>query len=213
MSDPPVHHDPPPFTAEDIRISPSGPYVPGGVGGGIILFGADAVEQTLALTDTNADFLPLPRSTSPAAPLAVTFPSWGSGNILWINWYVNGLWEPDGTGDGAEIVVYPVVTIDGSGPQFIDPGQVDSRVPFITGEGQTATSAELSGTLAIKITDPAQPPVVQLYYLIVAPDGTVSFNVKGLAQTEATGSAWLCCAELDSATVFQFPATSLTPVT
>jgi hypothetical protein len=206
MSDPPVHHEPPPFTSEDIRISPSGPYIPGGVGGGIILFGADAVEDDIQLTQSNSHFLPLPRNTG-GDPLAVTFPSWGSGNVLWISWAVSGIWIPTEDETAVLLIVQPTIKTDGGGAKLINPGQVISK-PLI--DGGKAIGVSLAGTCALRVTNPTQPPIVQLYYELATADPTTNFSIAGINQpSELSGSAWLVAAEVANAIAFQLPTVAL----
>jgi hypothetical protein len=205
MSDPPVHHNPPPFTAEDIRISPSGPYVPGSGLAGLIRFGADAVVQDLTLPTNLLAASPINRKTTPAAPLAVTFPAWGSGDVLWVVWHASGIIFPNTA--LASLRIFPVVNI-GAGPKMINNAEVYLSKEFFTaGEGFQEEGVSLAGTAAIRITDPAQPPVVQLFYQFQdeSNPGSSVVTIPGILPTEGSGSCWLTCAELATSVVFQLP--------
>jgi hypothetical protein len=198
-------HNPPPFTPPDIRISPSGPYVnppipPGG--GGIILFGADAVVELQQLEGTAGATVPIDRDTVPN-PLSVIFPEWTSGDTLWIVWHLSGTWLPGGAETPVGTLrVFPTVDV-GAGPEFIDNAMSFSS-PVLTPD--TPESLAIGGTAAIRITNPTQPPIVQLYYALdTAEESGALVRVPGTSLDEDAGSCWLTCAELSQAIVFQLP--------
>jgi hypothetical protein len=196
--------NPPPFTPNDLRISPSGPYI-AGAGGGLVRFGADAIVQALLLLDNDNVFGAVPRSASPSAPLAVTFPAFTAGNTLWIAWHLSGSYLPGGDPAPTEAILKVVPTIDtGSGPEFIDNAQVIWAPSAPESVAETSGIA-LAGVAAFKLTNPAQPPIVQLFYALQT--GTTSeISIAGVGPAEAFGSCWLTCAELSSSAVFQLPA-------
>lgn len=203
--------NPPPFTANDLRISPSGPYI-AGAGGGLVRFGCDAIVQNLLLLDTGLNLAAVPRSASPSAPLRVTFPAFDAGDTLWIAWHLSGSYLPGGDPAPTSAILHVVPTVDvGSGPEFIDGSEV-IWAPQETVVAETA-GIGLAGVAAIKLVNPAQPPVIQLFYQLDT--GTTSeISVRGVGPAEAFGSCWLTVAELSSAAVFQFPPeVVLTPVT
>jgi hypothetical protein len=203
-------HSPPPFVPADIRISPSGPYVNPPGGGGIIRFGADAIIGPATLTDTGVALLPLPRSSGPLVPLAVTFPAWRDGDTLWIVWHLSGLWVPGSTAnESAALDIFPTVDV-GGGPQLINNASVISFPNFVVlgGEVTQTQGFSLAGTAAIRIDNPAQPPIVQLFYLLADLVGGVEAHIAGIAPTDTLpgpGSGWLTCAELTQEVVFQLP--------
>lgn len=201
--------NPPPFTPNDLRISPSGPYI-AGAGGGLVRWGADAIVQVIVLPDTAGAFAAIPRSTAPAAPLLVTFPAFDAGDTVWIVWHLSGSFVPDVEEGSAILHVQPTLDV-GAGPEFIDGSEVIWAPPATT--NADSQSISLAGTAAFKLTNPAQPPLVQLFYSLSGGAGA-SISIRGAAPAEAFGSCWLTAAELSKTAVFQFPPeVVLTPVT
>jgi hypothetical protein len=213
-------HDPPPFVPADIRISPSGPYVFGA--GGIVRFGADAIIEDQTLVETGASVAALQRTNTPAAALAVVFPDWRSGDTLWINWHLSGVWHPfiDAVdNDGDILIITPTVTIDPvAGPQFINNSELISEPTFDASEGGPLDQGfALSGTASFKIVNPKQPPIVQLFYqmLVNTPGEDTTAVVAGLNPTtdRAIGSGWLTACEFSQEVIFQQPPeVTLTPI-
>lgn len=204
MPDPPASAgSPPPFTGNDIRIAPSGPYVPGGVGG-LIHMGWDAVVRTIALPSNGLNFAPIPRSQGPAVPLRVVFPSWLKGDTLVIWWHVSGGILPS-TPAPASMSLQIVPTVDvGAGVSFIDNAHVIWQAPAST--VLEPQGVALAGIAAIQLANPAQPPTVQLFYSLNDGSGAgTELSVAGVGPAEAAGSIWLAAAELNAPQVFQFP--------
>ena len=198
--------NPPPFTANDLRISPSGPYV-AGAGGGLVRFGCDAIVQALTLPKTGigVNYSAIPRLLVPAPqPLAVTFPAFNAGDTVWIVWHLSGTWIA-GSPAPTEATLNVVPTIDlGSGPQFIDGSEV-IWAPATT-IAADAQSVSIAGTAAFKLVNPAQPPLVQLFYSLSDDSaGGSEISIRGVGPAEAFGSCWLTVAELSKTAVFQFP--------
>jgi len=230
-------NDPPPFIPPDLRVSPSGPYIAGPeLGGAIVQFGSDAVvgpfdsqgSPLLVLTETVAPpaWAFVDRLGFPApVPLAVTFLEWQSTDYLWINWHFSGL-GLGGSGDDPEAAiqfnVQPTIDLgDGNGPQVIDPSGVGGTYltkDIIAIEFSGTDPINLAGHAVIRITNPTQPPIVQLAYSLVGlvNAGATITSAGKLGNDPALPSpfsAWLCCAELDTARVFQQPAEpALTPL-
>lgn len=204
MPDPPVHHNPPPFTTEDIRISPSGPYVPGAGGAGIVQFGADAVVEPFTMVVTGSSSDPINRTTGTPHPLHVTFPSWVSGDVLWVVWHASGVWIPT---NATEAVLRIVLTVDlGAGPQMINNAQVLQNPNFVViGEEDISTGFSVAGTAAIRLIDPANPPIVQLFYSMQSDNPDTSAQIAGILPEEGAGSCWLTCVELADSICFQLP--------
>lgn len=202
--------NPPPFTPNDLRISPSGPYI-ADAGGGLVRWGADAIVQALVLTDTGVGtFAPVPRSTAPSAPLAVTFPAFDAGDTVWIAWHLSGSFVPDV--EQAEAILHVQPTLDiGAGPEFIDGSEVIwAPAATIVTDSQ---SVSVAGVAGFKLVNPAQPPIVQLFYSLSGAAGA-SISIRGAGPAEAFGSCWLTVAELSKTAVFQFPPeVVLAPVT
>lgn len=198
--------NPPPFTSNDVRISPSGPYV-AGAGGGLVRYGCDAIVQALGLTSNGGTPSPVPRRLTPSEqPLAVTFPSFDDGDTLWIVWHLSGGWIAGGDPAPTQVNLSVVPTVDvGSGPEFIDGSEV-LWVPGTTIAGD-AQAVSIAGTAAIKLTNITQPPIVQLFYALDDNSGGGSqIAVRGVGPAEAAGSCWLTVAEISKTAVFQFPA-------
>lgn len=214
-------HNPPPFVPADIRISPSGPYVFGA--GGIVRFGADAIIQDQTLVETGpASVTAIQRTTGPAAALAVTFPDWRSGDTLWINWHLSGVWHPniDAIGqDGDILIILPTITVDPiAGPQFLNNSELISEPSFAATEGGPLKQGfALSGSSSFKIVNPKQPPIVQLFYqmLVNNPGEGTTAVVSGLGpdSARAIGSGWLTACEFSQEVIFQQPPeVNLVPV-
>lgn len=224
-------HNPPPFTGADIRISPSGPYVTGPGGGGIIQYGADAIvgvapdSRNVVLTDTAAVLQPVPRSivADIPSPMQVVFPQWVSGSVLRFDWALNGIWTPDEDQADADafFIVYPAVDV-GAGFQLLNNGgQTDLFYFNQDGEDPVQSGTlHLSGSAAIRITDPVQPPTVRLYYgiagLLDPPAVTgslLTFNGVAAAPATVGQSGWLTAMELASGVVVDLPPeVVLTPI-
>ena len=206
-------HDPPPFVPADIRISPSGPYVNPPGGGGLVRFGADAIVELTTLEDTATALLPIPRSA--LAPLAVTFPAWRDGDTLWFVWHLSGVWVPGPDADTAALDIYPTVDT-GAGPALINNASVLSFPNLISGEVAENQGFSLAGTAAIQLSNIAQPPIVQLFYLLADESATGTVAIIGGVATDSLpgpGSGWLTCAELTQEVVFQLPPeVTLVPV-
>jgi hypothetical protein len=211
-------NNPPPFIPPDLRVSPSGPYIAGPeLGGAIVRAGFDTVfgevqDPELELLGPAVGLVN--RSEGPAVPLAVTFLEWESTDILWIVWHISGTATvvPAGaTPTGAVFEVQPTIDI-GAGPQLIDPAGVGGLYPFSFNTGLTTAEIDLFGQCAIRLTDPAQPPIVQLAYQlsntttpVADPISFITFGPQG-GSAPGAGSCWLGAFELDGARVFQLPA-------
>ncbi len=224
--------DPPPFIPADTRISPSGPFLTGGLGN-FVRFGADAIvgqeangDSAVFLTDTGGLIIPVPRVQPPVppdVPLAVSFPAWESSDVLWIVWHLNGSWIAAIEGGNASILsVWPTVDLgDGVGPQFINNASETTYWDDTIAVGGLTGQFLMSGTAAIRLVNPTLPPIVQLFYSLGAfPTGATdasvvingAHNLVGTVPSPSSG--WLTAAELLGSTVFQLPAdVNLSPVT
>lgn len=210
---PPTAGNPPPFSGADIRISPSGPYVPI-LGAGLLRFGADQVAQDVALIQTGPEFGAVARSTSPAAPLRITFPAWTADSTLVVWWHLSGALRVGNDPGPTNILFQAVPSVDvGGGPSYINNAHVIyAPAQTIVGDNQ---SLSVAGVAAIKLANPSQPPVVELFYELDG-DGLPApeIQIAGAAPTEGIGSSWIMAAELSTGVVFQLPAeTTLVPFT
>jgi hypothetical protein len=214
-------NNPPPFIPPDLRVSPSGPYIAGPeLGGAIVRAGFDCVAGSggeindLVIPGPAVGLVPRTQAPNPAAPLAVTFLEWESTDVLFIVWHVSGFLATtpaDTPPVGASIHIQPTIDI-GAGPQLIDPAGVGGLypLPFITNE--VSGGINLAGICAIRLTDPAQPPIVQLAYFLSNTTTPVAdpmaFHTAGPlgASAPEAASVWLAALELDAARVFQLPA-------
>ena len=208
---PPTAGNPPPFSGADVRISPSGPYVPL-IGSGLVRFGLDAVAQDVILPNTGTEFGAVARSTSPAAPLRITFPAWTAGSTLVVWWHLSGGVSVGNDPGTTSLLFQAVPSVDvGSGPEYVNNAHVLFVPPIATSLDTQAVS--VAGVAAIKLANPAQPPVVELFYQLNA-DGlpAPAVSIAGAAPTEGLGSCWIMAAELATGVVFQVPIeTTLVP--
>ena len=210
---PPTAGNPPPFSGADVRISPSGPYVPI-LSSGLLRLGVDAVAQDIQLINTGVNFGAVARSTSPVAPLRITFPVWTPDSTLVVWWHLSGTMRVGNDPNPTSIIFQAVPSVDvGAGPEAVNNAHV------IYGPAQAivadAQSVSLAGIAAIKLANPTQPPVVELFYQLDG-DGapTPTIDIAGAAPTEGIGSCWIMAAELATGVVFQLPAeTTLVPFT
>jgi len=225
-----VANDPPPFIPPDLRVSPSGPYIAGPeLGGAIVRFGSDALvgpsdDQgspliTLAETVDPPGWAFVPRLTFPAPdPLAVTFLEWESTDYLWINWHFSGFGIGAVDQDPEEAIqfnVQPTIDLgDGNGPQVINPSGVGGFYivkTLIVLELDSTDPINQAGTCVLQLTNPANPPIVQLAYALAGVlNAGATVQVTGALTQNPTVpapfSCWLTAAELDGARVFQQPA-------
>jgi hypothetical protein len=221
MPNPPFN-EPPPFIPNDLRISPSGPYL-SDVPGAIIQLGADAVvsgdDSSVVILPEAADPALIPRTI--AAPLAVTFPSWVSTNVLWLHWHFAGLISVNVEGAETDVAFAMVPTIDfgdGAGPQLINNAGHGGTYAITTHAGvNTSDPVTLGGVAAFRITDPANPPIVQLAYqingLVETDNEVITAGVIAGTTVPSPFSCWLTAAELDGAHVFQLaPEVILSPL-
>ncbi len=208
---PPTAGNPPPFSGLDNRISPSGPYVPL-IGSGLVRFGLDAVAQDIILQNTGPEFGAVARSTAPVAPLRITFPAWTAQSTLVVWWHLSGGMIVGNDPAPTDILLQVVPSVNvGAGPEYIN----NAHVIYAPGQAVVANnqSVSLAGVAAIKLANPTQPPVVELFYSLNG-DGapTPSIDIAGAAPTEGLGSCWIMAAELATGVVFQVPAeTTLVP--
>jgi len=149
--------DPPPFGADNLRISPSGPFVPGG-GSGIIQMGFDQVLEKIELPATLFDVVP--RVAAPGTdPLRVILPGVTPGNYLRIQQTRTADYNAQEAEDGF-LVTVPVVSFDGS---TVFPGTFSFIANAYAGTqailGQTMSAAAHT---FVQIPDGATDAVIEL---------------------------------------------------
>lgn len=215
-------NNPPPFIPPDLRVSPSGPYIDGpNLGGAIVRMGCDVVVGDgddpsiveLGIDEGDPTIINVfPRSQGPDVPLAVEFLEWESTDLLWVAWHLTAVGlsvEGEGPANtGIQFQVQPIVDV-GAGFALIDPSGVGGFNPLTLVGGTVSDPINLSGHACIPITDPAQPPIVQLAFLL-GRDGEDEIEVTVFGGPLGTtgpsaSSSWLLALELDSARVFQTP--------
>lgn len=220
-------HSPPPFVPADLRISPSGPYLDIGPTG-IIRAGYDcAVDSPPDVTTISLDPTPVTPGfvarqivgddPPEPVPINVTFTEWNSGDVLWINWHFSGFGLTDTDETFVIFMVEPVIDIGNGEWEVIQASGVGGTYPaYPAGEAASFGPLNLAGNVAVRITDPVSPPMVQLAYSLTGVDSPGSASVIyfgilpiGVGPT----SSWLACYEIDGSLAFQLPPESvLTPL-
>lgn len=185
----------PPFTSADLRISPSGPFLPPTGGGGLVRWGYDQVVKGSEVAIADPDPLPFPRDADdPPNPMRVILPGVTPGNFLRVAWELT----IQNTDDVSNFVlVQTVVTFDGTTAfpgTFQAVGNCQSVV-FLDA-ALTPDALETCGAFCIlPIPDGATTAVVEIIYNSNGP-----FLVSG-TEGSPLGGAHLEAAELAASVI------------